>query len=344
MSSPGSTEFAPTPPAPAQGTAQALEADPVIAPDIAGLSLGQLAMRRLRRDKLTMASLSVVVIFFVLAIAAPILAALGVLDPEKVHTDLIDGRTGGLPKGAWGGISLEHPFGVEPGTGRDVMSRIILGITFSLIIAISATLVAVVIGTIVGIIAGYQGGWVDFWMSRLIDMTLSFPQTLMLLALSGMFVELLSSSLHVPEGNAANAVYIILVLGIFGWPSFARLIRGQVLSQREREYIEAARSLGAGKARIYFKELLPNLWAPVLVYFTLLLPAYVSAEAALSFLSVGIKPPTPTLGNILTYSTNYSVGDFTFFFLPALFIAVLVVSFNLLGDGLRDALDPKADR
>jgi peptide/nickel transport system permease protein len=124
----------------------------------------------------------------------------------------------------------------------------------------------------------------------------------------------------------------------------ARLIRGQVLSQREREYVEAARSLGANRRRIWFGELLPNLWAPILVYGTLLLPAYVSAEAALSFLGVGVKPPTPTLGNILADSTSYARSDFTFFLFPALFIAIIVLSFNLLGDGLRDALDPKGDR
>jgi peptide/nickel transport system permease protein len=152
------------------------------------------------------------------------------------------------------------------------------------------------------------------------------------------------TSLGVPEGNASNGLYIILVLGLFGWPYIARIIRGQVLSLRDREFIEAARSLGARNSRIYTKELIPNLWAPLLVYFTLLLPTYISAEAALSYLGVGIQPPTPTLGNILKYSVNYAPADFAFFFFPALIIAILVISFSLLGDGLRDAFDPKADR
>ncbi|MFZ0159727.1 MAG: ABC transporter permease [Kineosporiaceae bacterium] len=310
---------------------------------IEGLSLTRLAVRRLRRDKLTMMSLVVVVSFFVLAAAAPLLSATKILDPFAFNNDLIDQATGGLPKGGGGGFSWGHPLGVEPGTGRDVLARLVLGVTFSLMVAISATVVAVMIGTVLGIISGYVGGTVDMLISRLVDMTLAFPQTLMLIALSGLFIEALVSA-GVPSGNPSNGVYIILVLGLFGWPSFARLIRGQVLSQREREYIEAARSLGARNGRIYFKELLPNLWAPVLVYFTLTLPAFISAEAALSFLSVGIKPPTPTLGNVLANSTNYSSSDFTYFFFPALIIATLVVSFNLLGDGLRDALDPKANR
>jgi peptide/nickel transport system permease protein len=124
----------------------------------------------------------------------------------------------------------------------------------------------------------------------------------------------------------------------------SRLIRGQVLSIREREFVEAAKMIGASKWRIYFKEILPNLWAPILITFTLYMPVFVSAEAALSFLGVGIKPPTPTLGNTLAYSLSFAQADFVFFFAPAALIAIIVVSFNLLGDGMRDALDPKADR
>jgi peptide/nickel transport system permease protein len=120
-----------------------------------------------------------------------------------------------------------------------------------------------------------------------------------------------------------------------------RIIRGQVLTIRQREFVDAAVLIGAPKARIYFKEILPNLWAPLLVTFTLTMPLYISAEAALSYLGVGIHPPTPTLGNVLTGSINYSSADFLFFFAPAFLIAVIVVSFNLLGDGIRDALDPK---
>ena len=313
-----------------------------VANAVEGLSLTRLALRRLLKDKLTMVSLVVVAVFLVLAISAPVLSATGILDPTSIHNDLIDTATGGLPNEK-GGLSWSHPLGVEPGTGRDVLSRLILGITYSLTVALGAALVAVVLGTVLGIISGYLGGRVDMLISRMVDLTLSFPQTLMLLALSGVFIDQLIS-MGIPSGNIANGVYIVLVLGLFGWPSFARLIRGQVLSQREREYVEAARSLGAKNGRIYFRELLPNLWAPILVYFTLTLPQFISAEAALSFLGVGIKPPTPTLGNILTYSTNYAESDFAFFVFPALFIATLVVSFNLLGDGLRDALDPKAGR
>ena len=174
-------------------------------------------------------------------------------------------------------------------------------------------------------------------------MTLSFPQTLMLLSLSSTLTMTLEN-MGVPKGNFVRATYLILVLAVFGWPSFARIVRAQVLSLREREFVESAKVLGASRWRIYFKEMLPNLWAPILVYFTLTMPAYISAEAALSFLGVGVKTPTPTLGNTLSDSTNYYDSDLVYFFIPAVVLASVVVSFNLLGDGLRDALDPKADR
>ena len=310
---------------------------------VAGRSPRQLAVARFRKDKLSMASLVVVILYVIMGLAAPFLVKFGVLDPYGFHTNLLDIEQGSIPKGSFGGITADHWLGVEPGTGRDVASRLILGITLSLSIALSATLIAVVIGTVLGIISGFAGGYVDAAVGRLIDLTLSFPQTLMLLALSGMAVAFLVQ-IGVPSGNLANATYVVTVLGLFGWPGIARVVRGQVLSLREREFVEAAKLLGAPLGRIYFKEILPNLWAPILVYFTLMMPAFVSAEAALSFLSVGVKPPTPTLGNTLTDSILYSTADFVFFFVPAFLIALIVVSFNLLGDGLRDALDPKGSR
>lgn len=308
---------------------------------IAGRSPTQLAMRRFRRDKLSMIAFAIVAVYLLTAIAAPILDKVGILDPITPNQNLLDINSGGLPKGDFGGISWSHPFGVEPGLGRDVLSRIVLGTTLSLSIALGATLITITIGTVLGIISGFVGGFVDSVIGRIIDLTLSFPSTLMLIALSGVAVAFLTNNLKVPQGDVANGLYVVLVLAFFGWPPIARIIRGQVLSLREREFVDAAILMGAPAPRIYFKEILPNLWAPILVYFTLTMPAYISAEAALSFLSVGIKPPTPTLGNILTDSISYSQADFTFFFLPALFIAIIVVAFNLLGDGLRDALDPK---
>ncbi|RYP86104.1 ABC transporter permease [Nocardioides guangzhouensis] len=311
---------------------------------VAGRSPTQLALARFRKDKLSMAAFCVVALYVATALVAPILVKTGVLDPLTLHQDLLDVNMGGIPKGSFGGISADHWLGVEPGTGRDVLSRLVYGITWSLFIALSATFVAMGIGTVLGIISGFSGGFTDSVIGRAIDLTLSFPSTMMLLALSGVAVAFMTGTLQVPAGDVANALYVILVLGFFGWPGIARIVRGQVLSIREREFVDAARLLGASRGRLYFKEILPNLWAPLLVYFTLMMPAFISAEAALSYLQVGVKPPTPTLGNILTDSINYSVADFVFFFTPAFLIMIIVVSFNLLGDGLRDALDPKTHR
>jgi peptide/nickel transport system permease protein len=330
-------------------------ADDVVVEDegsskVAGRSPMQLAVARFRSDRLSMISFWVSVLIVLCAIAAPILVALDVLNPNQFHQDLL-GDTGVNPAGKFGGISWDHPLGIEPSTGRDVLSRLMLAMTWSLGIALTGTLLTVIIGVVFGIISGFSKGFVDATIGRFIDLTLSFPQTMMLLALSAPAVLLLRTTvadwpglglLH--DRDRANGLYVILVLAAFGWPPVARVVRGQVLSIREREYIEAARLMGASRRRMYFKEVLPNVWAPILVFVTLLVPAYISAEAAFSFLGVGIKPPTPTLGNILAYSVSFTSADPTFFFLPGFVLALTVVVFNLVGDGARDALDPKTHR
>lgn len=320
------------------GAVPADEADAAIQ----GKSPFQLALGRLRRDKLTMFALAVVVTYVLAAIAAPFLVKFGVLDPYTTNQDLIGPDY--IPIGDWGGISSDHPLGVEPGIGRDALSRIWYGLTFSLGIALTATLISITLGVVIGIISGAAGGKTDIILGRFTDLTLAFPQTLMVLALASLGLSFITDKLHIPEGDLANAFYVTAVLGLFGWTGVSRLIRGQVLSLREREFVEAAKMIGASRWRIYFREILPNLWAPILITFTLYMPVFVSAEAALSFLGIGIKPPTPTLGNILAYALDFAQADFVFFFAPAALIAIIVVSFNLLGDGLRDALDPKADR
>lgn len=304
-------------------------------------SPAQLAWRRFLADKKTVAAAIVVLIYVILAILAPIMVALDVIDPFGLNQDLIGPDS--LPIGPWGGISWEHPFGVEPAIGRDTLSRVWYGLTFSLLIALAGSVLAMVIGVVLGIIAGLTGGWVDTFIGRLIDLVLSFPQTLMLLALSGIVIAFLVN-VGVPEGDLARATYVVLILAVFGWVGVARVIRGQVLSIREREYIDAAKLLGASPARRWFREVLPNLWAPILVQSTLMLPAYVSTEAALAYLGVSIQQPTPTLGNVLQNAVRFPVADPVYFFIPVIVLVVMVVAFNLLGDGLRDALDPKGNR
>lgn len=310
--------------------------------DVVGRSPMQLSIARFRADRKSMVALGIVVFFLLAAIAAPLLVKLGVIDPYASNLDLINEIA--LPAGDWWGISWDHPLGVEPGLGRDVLNRLWYGITFSLAIALTASVIAMVIGVVLGIIAGYTGGWVDAVIGRLIDLWLCFPQTIMLIAMSTVVLNFLNNTLGVPPGNGAQAIFVIVVLALFGWMPTARLIRGQALSIRESEFISAAKLFGASRRRMWFKEMLPNLWAPILVNFTLMLPAFISTEAALSYLGVSIQLPTPTLGNLLGDAVKYAQADALYFFAPAVLLSVIVVSFNLVGDGLRDALDPKASR
>lgn len=289
-----------------------------------------------------MVALFASVFFVLLAVFAPLMTQLGWLNPYSGHPELVGGL-GSLPLGPFGGVSWAHPMGVEPGTGRDILSRVISGLTVSLIVATLAVLVSLVLGTIIGIISGTAGGRVDWAFSRLTDFVLSFPQTLMLIALSTIVIDLLQSVMNT-DRTVPSMVFMILVMGFFGWPYFARIIRGQVLSLKEREFVEAARSLGANRRRIYFTELLPHLWAPILVYTTLIMPQNIATEAALGFLGVGIQAPTPSFGSILNDSVHYATSDPAYFIFPGVTLFLVVLSFNLLGDGLRDALDPKADR
>ena len=284
--------------------------------------------------------LFVVVLMYAIAVIGPFVAPLLGLDPYKLDKDAI-GELGGKPKLPNGGMSPEHVLGVEWGTGRDILAQLIFGLRISLIIATSATFITVAIGTIIGIIAGYAGGITDTLIGRLMDLILAFPFLLIILALSGVLTQRIEE-LGVPAGNPSRILYLILVLSVFGWPYLARIVRGQVLSLREREFVEAAVAMGAKRRRILFTEILPNLWAPILVYATLTLPAYIGLEAALSFLGIGVLPPDTTFGAMLANSVNFFQVVPTYLFIPGTTLVVLVVCFNLFGDAVRDALDPKA--
>lgn len=310
---------------------------------IEGRSLSRLAWARFRRDKVGMAALTVVALLILAAIVAPIAHSLGLIDPYTYHQNLLNLNLGSIPKGDFGGISSSHWLGVEPQTGRDIFARLLLGLTLDMSIVIAAAICTVTVGTIVGVVAGYFGGRVDNWLGRLMDLVLAFPQLLMLIALSSVLADRIAQITHI-QGNGSKIIYLVVVFAFFGWPYFGRLIRGQVLSLREREFVDAARSLGARPRWVIFKELLPNLWAPILVYGTTVLPTYVAAEAALNFLGVGLVPPTPTIGTVLQDSVSYAGVVPTYFFIPGVLLCIVVLSFNLVGDALRDALDPKSSR
>ncbi|WP_055587599.1 ABC transporter permease [Peterkaempfera griseoplana] len=307
---------------------------------IEGRSLGRIAWERLKRDKVALGGGVVVILLLLVGVLAPVLCALVGQDPATFHTDLLDASLGiGTPKGSFGGMSGTHLLGIDPTYGRDIFSRIVYGAQISLIVAFGAAALAVVIGVLLGMAAGFFGGWVDSFLSRTMDVLLAFPQLLFSIAL----VSVVPTKLFGLSGSGPRILVLIFVIGFFGWPYIGRIVRGQTLSLREREFVEAARSLGAGQLHIMIKELLPNLVAPILVYTTLMIPTNILNEAALSFLGVGVQPPTPSWGQMLSDSVQYYTVDPAYMAIPGLAIFITVLSFNLFGDGLRDALDPKGN-
>lgn len=304
---------------------------------IEGRSLGQIAWLRLKRDKVAMIGAAVIIALIVMALLAPLIVKLLGHPPNEFHYKQIDSNTQ-VSIGAHGGISREFLFGVEPVNGRDLFSRVVYGSRVSLLIAFLATLMSVVIGTLMGVIAGYFGGWVDVVISRLMDVFLAFPILLFAIALAGVVPD----SAFGLKGDGLRIGVIVFIIGFFNWPYVGRVIRGQTLSLREREFVDAARSLGARRPYLIYRELLPNLVAPILVYTTLLIPTNILFEAALSFLGVGVRPPRATWGGMLADATHWYQIDPWFLLPSGLAIFVTVLAFNLFGDGLRDALDPRS--
>ena len=304
---------------------------------IEGRSLGQIAWMRLRRDKVAMTGGAVVIFLVICAFIAPLIVGLLGHPPNEFHQELINADTQ-VPFTAWGGVSGKFLFGIEPVNGRDLFSRVLYGSQISLLIASLATLMSVGIGTVMGVVAGYFGGWVDTLISRLMDIFLAFPLLVFALALAGVIPDRAFGL----SGDSLKIAVIIFIIGFFNWPYIGRIIRGQTLSLREREFVDAARSLGARHPYILFKELLPNLLAPILVYSTLLIPSNILFEAALSYLGVGVQPPRATWGGMLSDATQWYQVDPEFLLPAGLAIFVTVLAFNLFGDGLRDAFDPRS--
>src|SRR5581483_6018413 len=297
--------------------------------DIAARSPMELFWRRFRGDRVALVSLVLVAIF-----AHPIVSALGLGNPNAPNTNALDAF--GQPTGP----SSAHPFGVDD-IGRDVLARVIYGSQVSLEVAFISTGIAVLIGVCVGMAAGYFRGWVDSLLARTMDIVLAFP--ILLLAIG------LASACQLGKGCLGGLitpgrVTLIFVIALSSWPYIGRIIRGQVLSIREKEFIESARSLGASNMRIMFREILPNLVAPIIVYSSLLIPVNILFEAALSFLGVGVKPPTASWGQMIADATPTFQTVWWYMLFPGIALLLTVLAFNLVGDGLQDALNPKADR
>jgi peptide/nickel transport system permease protein len=273
-----------------------------------------IAWRHFKRSKIAMAGMVVLIVMYLVALLAPWLAPYDpIAQKDIVSTSFLH-------------PSAQHWLGTDR-FGRDILSRIIYGARISLLIGFVATLISVTLGTVLGAFAGFFGGKVDAVLMRFTDMVMAFPRLVLLI----MIVALFSPSLAV----------IITVLGLTQWPNTTRIVRGDVLSLREREFIQAAHALGMSKWRIIFKHLIPNVLAPVIVTATLGIGNTIVLEAGLSFLGLGVQPPTPSWGNMVADGRDSLLGAWWVATFPGLAIVITVLAFNLVGDGLRDALDPR---
>ncbi|MEU7869433.1 ABC transporter permease [Dactylosporangium sp. NPDC049140] len=308
---------------------------------LATRSPGRMAWRRLCRDRTALVSGVVSVLLIVVGLAAPLIRLGYGIGPQDDFKDDLDRY--GMPYGVAGGISGSHWFGLEPGQGRDLFMQMVYGMRTSLGIAFAAALMTTAVGVLLGIVAGYVGGWVDAVINWVTDVTLALPFLIFTLAV----IRPLELHFYGPREAVPGWFRVVVLIALFtafGWTTTARLVRGQVMSLREREFVEAAKAGGARLPRILGKELLPNLGAPILVAFSLAIPAYITGEAALSFLGIGMLEPTPDFGRTIFRSLNYLQTDPAYVLFPGVTIFVLVLAFNLFGDALRDALDPKAQR
>jgi peptide/nickel transport system permease protein len=293
---------------------------------ISGRSPLHLALARLRRDRAAMISLVVIVVIIAVAVFAPVFAAITGHSPNTQYRTADALSASGQPHAPSGTFW----FGTDD-QGRDILVRIAYGARISLSVGIGATLLTISVGLVAGLLAGYYGGLVDTLIARVVDIVLSIPYLLFAVAI-------------VAVVGHITLWLLMIVLAAFGWASVARIIRGQVISLREREFVEAARSLGASDLRIMFVDLLPNVIAPAIVFSTLLIPVSVVAEASLSFLGVGIQPPTADWGQMISDAQPYYQQAWWYLVFPGAALLVTTLAFNILGDGVRDAFDPRSDQ
>jgi peptide/nickel transport system permease protein len=305
-------------------------------PTIVGRTPWQLFWARFRQDRLALVGVAFIGLLVLMAIFAPAIAALVGHGPNDLYgSEMLD--VFGIPLGP----NADFWFGAD-NSGRDVFVRTVYATRVSLIVGVLATGIAVLIGVTLGVIAGYFGGWGDTVISRTTDVILSIPVLLFAIGIVGAC----SAS---KEGCLNGALkpglpLVIVVISLFTWPYVARLVRGNMLSLREREFVEASRSLGAGNLRIMFREILPNLLSPIIVYSSLLIPANILFEAYLSFLGLGVPDETPSWGSMVAESLPIFDIAWWLWLFPGLFLLFTVLAFNLVGDGLRDALDPRTGR
>jgi ABC-type dipeptide/oligopeptide/nickel transport system permease subunit len=315
--------------------------------EIAGKSPTQIAFTRLRKDKVAVVCSIVLLLLVLLALFAPLITkALDIYwdisDPNAPDvSEVLD--FDGYPKigPPYHPFTWDHPLGVAPRLGYDNLAYLLYGLRTSLVVAFTATIVSTIVGVVLGLMAGFSRGWLDRGISFVTDLFLAFPYLLGMLALAPIIVSRFTTDLD--KLARAQLITLISILVLFGWMGLTRLIRGQVLSLREREFIMAAEVIGVPTRKILFKELLPNLVAPIVVSISLGMPGFVAAEAGLSFLGLGLTG-TPSLGKMVADATPYYADYGLYLWLPVGAITLLTLSLNLLGDSVRDAFDPRSRR
>ena len=310
----------------------------VIHSPVVGRTPRQLFWGRLRQDKAALVGAVVIVILVVLAIFAGVISHLIGHGPNDVYQDQISNDYG-IPNGP----NSHFWFGGDSAS-RDLFVRVLYGARTSLTVALFATSISMVVGVLVGVVAGYYRGFADTLLSRVSDVVLAMPQLLIALGISAACGQTAQGCLggYVQPGLGL----VVFVISAFTWPYVARIVRSTTLSLREKEFVEAARSLGASDRRIIFREILPNLVAPITIYATLLIPANILFEAGLSYLGLGLPQDTPSWGQEISSAAEgglYHVRPWLMIF-PGIFLVLTTLAFNLLGDGLRDALDPRSER
>jgi oligopeptide transport system permease protein len=327
-----------------------------LAPKTKGESLWIDSWRRLRRNRAALLGAIIILLNIIVAVLAPVIA------PKPYDLQVLADNNAApiwvtkifptmIPRGEEGGyitISENYPLGAD-GLGRDLLSRIIYGAQVSLMVAFIGPAFALLVGMTVGLTAGYSRGWVDNLLMRIVDIMYAFPTLLLVILLMAFFrfgvgglePGTFGYTINQIDRSTGGLLFVFIGIGVTSWMNMSRLVRGQVLSVREKEYIEAARSLGTGTRGIVFRHILPNILGPVIVAETLAIPTYISYEAFLSFIGLGVNPPRPSWGGMISEGARGIASYPNQAIFPAIALFLVMFAFNFLGDGLRDALDPR---
>ncbi|RSM47023.1 ABC transporter permease [Amycolatopsis balhimycina DSM 5908] len=301
---------------------------PAGVPALAARSLPAAVWRAVRSGRWTSVCALLVVGIVLLAAGADLFAG---VEGQSLVPDIATLGPTGLPAGTLGGVSGAHWFGVEPLTGVDLFALVAHGARTSLLVGLGATVLATALGVVIGVSAGYLGGWWDRLVTWTADVILGFPYLIFMVALGAVL-----------PVDFPRQVTLIVVLGLFGWPRVARIVRAQALTLSRRDFVAAAKVIGGGPWHVITKELLPNLWAPIIVVASLSIPSMIGSEAALSFLGVGVLPPTPSWGRTISTAIDFFETDPMYLVFPGLLLFLITLAFNVVGDAVRDALDPRS--